>query len=128
MIAMHAAERAANQQPQTGSLRITEVLPSYTGAPERPLNLAQSRALRQVLDGFRSAWKWIQQKRVDQLSTRRMRLAETISLGEKRSVAIVQVDGAQFLLGCGTEGVRLLARLDEQRNASATKTTQGSTS
>jgi flagellar biogenesis protein FliO len=40
---------------------------------------------------------------------RRMKLCETLSLGEKRFVAIVQVDAQQFLIGSGGLSFRKLA-------------------
>jgi flagellar biogenesis protein FliO len=56
--------------------------------------------------------KWIVQKRTQQLATRRLRVAETVSLGEKRFVSIVQVDGTQFLVGGAAGSVSLLAVLE----------------
>ncbi|MGC9199469.1 MAG: flagellar biosynthetic protein FliO [Acidobacteriaceae bacterium] len=44
-------------------------------------------------------------------TVRRLRLAETISLGEKRFVAIVAVEGKEFLIGGGAAGMSLLAEL-----------------
>ena len=49
---------------------------------------------------------------------RRLRVSETVSLGEKRFVSIVELDGQAFLIGGGTAGVSLLAELSpasEQR-------------
>jgi hypothetical protein len=39
-------------------------------------------------------------------------VAETVSLGEKRFVAVVQVDGRHFLLAGGPTSIALLAQLD----------------
>ena len=39
-------------------------------------------------------------------------MAETVSLGEKRFVAVVQVDGRHFLLAGGPTNIVLLAQLD----------------
>jgi flagellar biogenesis protein FliO len=39
-------------------------------------------------------------------------VAETVSLGEKRFVAVVQVDGRHFLLAGGATNIALLAQLD----------------
>jgi flagellar biogenesis protein FliO len=44
-------------------------------------------------------------------ATRRLRVAETISLGEKRFVALICVEGREFLVGGGASGVSLLAQL-----------------
>ncbi len=46
-------------------------------------------------------------------ATTHLRLAETVSLGEKRFVAIIHVEGRKFLIGGGTAGVSLLTQLDE---------------
>ena len=42
---------------------------------------------------------------------RRLRVSETISLGEKRFLSIVEVDGQDFLIGGGATGVALLAHV-----------------
>lgn len=57
------------------------------------------------------AWRWIQARKAVRSSTRRLRVTETVSLGEKRFVAVVQIDGLQFLLGGGPTNVTLLAQL-----------------
>jgi flagellar biogenesis protein FliO len=44
-------------------------------------------------------------------ATKRLRVAETVSLGEKRFVALVSVEGREFLIGGGASGVSLLATL-----------------
>ncbi len=46
-------------------------------------------------------------------SPRRLRLCESLSLGEKRFIAVVQFDAQQFLVGGGSHGVSLLARLGD---------------
>ena len=42
---------------------------------------------------------------------RRLRVSETVSLGEKRFLSIVEVDGQDFLIGGGATGVALLAHV-----------------
>jgi flagellar biogenesis protein FliO len=56
--------------------------------------------------------QWLQARRVERSSDRRLRVAETVSLGEKRFVAVVQVDGRHFLLAGGPTNIALLAQLD----------------
>ena len=56
--------------------------------------------------------RWVQARRVERSSDRRLRVAETVSLGEKRFVAVVQVDGRHFLLAGGPTNIALLAQLD----------------
>jgi flagellar biogenesis protein FliO len=58
------------------------------------------------------AWGWLQARHVARSSTWRLRVAETVSLGEKRFVAVVQVDGRHFLLAGGPTNIVLLAQLD----------------
>jgi flagellar biogenesis protein FliO len=40
-----------------------------------------------------------------------LRVHETVSLGEKRFVALLSVEGREFLIGGGPTGVSLLAQL-----------------
>lgn len=44
---------------------------------------------------------------------RRLRLCESVALGEKRIVAVVQYEGQKFLIGGSAHSVNLLARLGE---------------
>jgi flagellar biogenesis protein FliO len=44
---------------------------------------------------------------------RKLRLCESLSLGEKRFLAIVQFETQQFLVGGGSNNVAVLARLGE---------------
>lgn len=48
---------------------------------------------------------------------KQLQLLETVSLGEKRFVAIINADGRKFLVGGGTSGVALLAQLDKHTNS-----------
>jgi hypothetical protein len=57
------------------------------------------------------AWSWLH-SRYALTATKRLRVAETVSLGEKRFVALISVEGREFLVGGGTAGVSLLAQLD----------------
>ena len=45
-------------------------------------------------------------------SSRRLRLSETLSLGEKRFLAVVQFQQQEFLVGGTGNSIALLARLD----------------
>ncbi|MGB6744442.1 MAG: flagellar biosynthetic protein FliO [Terracidiphilus sp.] len=44
-------------------------------------------------------------------AAKQLRVAETVSLGEKRFVSVIQVDGQKFLIGGGSQGVTLLTQL-----------------
>ena len=75
----------------------------------RPAKLGQQVALL-----LHRAWQWLQLRRCRQLASRRLRLCETVSLGEKRFVAIVRVDDQHFLLGGGPGGVAMLSALSSR--------------
>jgi flagellar biogenesis protein FliO len=47
---------------------------------------------------------------------KRLRVLETVTLGDKRLVAVIQADGQRFLIGGGPAGVSLLTPLDQSRN------------
>ena len=67
-----------------------------------------------VVGQLRSALQWIQALCMRALlppRTRRLRVSETVSLGDKRFVSIVEVDGVDFLIGGGVANVSLLTRL-----------------
>ena len=68
-------------------------------------------AMRPLASTARQWLRWLQAKRQAQLATRRLRLCETLQLGEKRFVAIVQVDGQQFLVGGAAGTVSMLGQL-----------------
>lgn len=58
------------------------------------------------------AWNWIRERQVVRSCSRRLHVAATASLGEKRFVAVVQMDGLEFLVGGGASNVVLLAELN----------------
>jgi len=80
-------------------------------------NTPHPATLRRGFDLLRAAWTWLERKRATQVSARRMRLSETISLGEKRTVSILQVDGRHYLIGASSANVQLLAVLDAVERA-----------
>ena len=55
-------------------------------------------------------WGWMHAK-YTLSATKRLRVTETVTLGEKRFVAIVSIEGREFLIGGGTSGITLLAHL-----------------
>jgi len=67
------------------------------------------RRLRQQLE---QAWRWLLARRASQIAGRRLNLCESVSLGEKRFLALVQVDGQRFLVGGAAGSVSLLAQLE----------------
>ncbi len=73
------------------------------------------QAWRSTTGFLTRAWIWIQARKTARLDSRRLRVVETASLGDKRFVAVVQVDNVQFLIGGGPTGVALLAPLAEDK-------------
>jgi len=59
-----------------------------------------------------SVWTWLRKNYISS-AKRRIRVAETVSLGEKRFVAILHVDGCEFLIGGGASGISLLAQMEK---------------
>ena len=53
---------------------------------------------------------------------RRLRLCESLSLGDKRFVAVIQYESQQFLIGGGTSSLNLLARLGESSDFASVMT------
>jgi hypothetical protein len=116
MTPMQTAARAEPQNTWQSGLRIREAAPAPGSSQRKPQRIAYADVLRSASVYLRTGWRWLERKRTQQLGSRRLRLAETISLGEKRTVSIVQVDGAQFLIGCSTGSVQLLAVLDKAQS------------
>jgi hypothetical protein len=118
-VAPAAPEISAPAQPDESPLPVTAA-PSLRDRLGSSLRSALGRTAGLAaapVRGLRSAWSWYQGRRVLQTSTRRMRVAETISLGEKRFLAVVEVDGCQFLVGGGASSVAVLAQLGAQQTA-----------
>ncbi len=60
----------------------------------------------------RSCWARI--ARLGRAQPRRLRLTETLPLGERRFVAVLEFDGIRFLLGGTASSLVLLARLESE--------------
>lgn len=68
-------------------------------------------ALRRFRFLMAAGWKWAVRQQQSRSRARRLRLEETISLGQKRFLALVQIDGQRLLVGGGATEVTLLANL-----------------
>jgi hypothetical protein len=81
---------------------------------------AEKAGLFETVDGqpatlqrsLMQVWNWIQLKFQTHQVKKRLRVCESVSLGEKRFIAVVQVDGEQFLVGGSSSSISTLARLD----------------
>jgi Flagellar biosynthesis protein, FliO len=58
------------------------------------------------------AWSWGRRQLGPQQARKRLRVCESVSLGEKRFVAVIEVDGEQILVGGASSSVATLARLE----------------
>jgi hypothetical protein len=59
--------------------------------------------------GLTRALSWLK-KQYPAIQEKRLRVTENIPLGEKRFVALITVDGREFLIGGGASGVSLLSQ------------------
>ncbi len=74
--------------------------------------LTELPSTTRLLPWMTRVWNWTLSQLGSQQSKKRLRLCETVSLGEKRFVAVLDVDGQQFLVGGASGSVATLARLD----------------
>ena len=61
---------------------------------------------------FKGFLRWTQ-RAMRSRSTRRLRVRETLSLGEKRFLAVIEFDSQEFLVGGTGSSLTLLARMHE---------------
>jgi len=78
--------------------------------------LAAPRAGANFLAMLMRAWQWAQKKFKSHQVKKRLRVCESVSLGEKRFIAVIQVDGEQFLVGGSSNSVSTLAHLEKPKN------------
>jgi flagellar biogenesis protein FliO len=78
------------------------------------LHVSRERAstLQNLKTSFSRAFRWVKEQQITGNGTKRLRVSETVSLGEKRFVAVVEVDGLHFLVGGGPSNVSMLAHLN----------------
>lgn len=84
------------------------------------VRLRTGRLLTVVREAFQGAWQWVLTTQVTirtRSGRRRLRVTESISLGEKRSVHLIEVDGQRLLLGSSAAGVTLLSQLPQPKEA-----------
>jgi flagellar biogenesis protein FliO len=86
--------------------------PNSTMHQAVPADCEPSTALRNSIGLLSRAWRWIQARQVSRSNAKRLQVTASVSLGEKRFVAVIQVDGLQYLIGGGASNVALLAKLE----------------
>ena len=60
-------------------------------------------------------WLWTRSRVKIQPRKKRLKVSETVSLGEKRFIAVVQVDGSEFLVGGAPNALSVLAHLETSK-------------
>jgi flagellar biogenesis protein FliO len=70
-----------------------------------PLGAAWAVALKNL-------WQWVR-RAVKPRKVRRLRVCETLSLGERRFLAVIEFDHQEFLVGGSGNSLELLERLHE---------------
>lgn len=96
---------------------------SLIETPMQSVLLAEPQSIRRTfafqwnafLQVLAKGWHWLQRRLKTQQSKKRLRVCESVSLGEKRFIAVVQVDGEQFLVGGSSSSVSTLAHLEQPR-------------
>ena len=61
---------------------------------------------------LKNLWQWTR-RAANPRKARRLRVCETLSLGERRFVAVIEFDRQEFLVGGTGNSLELLARLQE---------------
>ena len=61
---------------------------------------------------LKNSWQWVQ-RAVMPRKARRLRVCETLSLGERRFLAVIEFDRQEFLVGGSGNSLALLARLHD---------------
>lgn len=122
-----SAEVCAPYEPELrgGSMALA-LAPCDIHHPEEPSLTAERKGFRSAFADFwtrlaartTQAWIWTQQKLKSQQGRKRLRVCESVSLGEKRFVAVIQIDGEQFLVGGSSSSVATLAHLERPREFS----------
>lgn len=122
MSEMKADVVVPNEAPEAAENEViakNEIIPeSVQDTPSRTFLQALAVQWTGLLRILIQAWNWSRQKLKSHQVRKRLRVCETISLGEKRFVAVIQVDGEQFLVGGSSSSVSTLAHLERRQEFS----------
>jgi hypothetical protein len=98
------AQVAAQTPARIAAQRIAPPLLVFPGG-------AGLKTLKNASGLLSRAWNWFRERQAARVDPKRLRVASTVSLGEKRFVAVIRVDDREFLIGGGAANVALLAQL-----------------
>jgi Flagellar biosynthesis protein, FliO len=96
----------------------TRLSGNKTQRQQTPELQVQELQAKSTIPWMTRAWNWALSQWGSQKNKKRLRVCETVSLGERRFVAVVEVDGQQFLVGGASSSVATLARLDSSQEFS----------
>lgn len=82
------------------------------------MNFVETETLRLSSGGLRTRliWLWERVLRISRRAPKGLRLCESLPLGERRFVAVVEYEKERFLLGGTPSSLVLLSRLDNSRS------------
>lgn len=96
------------------SISQAEILPVASSEIDSSKAPNQTMAgLQPLAKQFLSSINWVLKRIKVQPARKTLRLCENLSLGEKRFVAVIQVESERFLIGGAAGSVSLLTRLQE---------------
>lgn len=99
----------AQVRPEAKQPLISKLRAALGKAPKLPLPQLMT-TVRRSRGALLRIQHWLNKRNA--LGPKKLRLMETVSLGEKRFVAVIEVDGQRLLIGGGASGVSLLRSLE----------------
>jgi hypothetical protein len=102
----NAEKKIARRRPAPRALELPQPAPEPT---QKGLTLNGAGLLSSVV-------KWFRARRVQSAQASKLRVSETIQLGDKRFVSVIHVDGQRFLIGGSSSSVALLTQLDSSES------------
>ena len=105
--------RKVGTEPDPQPSRALEEVSWTTTGPRQAAIPVLRQFCRQAIACALRVWCWLRTRQEWQLKSKRLRLCEIVSLGEKRFLAIVQVDRQRFLVGGAQSTVSMLTQLND---------------
>ena len=112
--------RSKSTVPSNQQLQVIKPVTLETAAPSLAQAGQPQRTGSRVLAHI---WSWLHAKYALS-STKRLRVMEMVPLGEKRFLAVVSVEGREFLIGGGASGVSVVTQLEGALETAAAPRTE----
>ena len=113
-----AARKTSRRAPRERELQCARPARAKRAAVPARRSPASGHPGGQLLASLRSVWHCVLlvlRPFHVRYASRRLRTVETLALGNRRAISLVQVDGQDFLLGTTPGSLSLLARLERPR-------------